>query len=190
MGAQVIVTEVDPLRALEAVMDGYRVMPMTQAAAKGDIFCTVTGNTTVLGADHFAKMRDGAIIANSGHFNVEIDIDALSALAVERRTVRDFVEEFKMKDGRRIYLLGDGRLINLASAEGHPASVMDMSFANQALCAEYMVRNGKSLKAKVYPVPEEIDREIARLKLAAMGVTIDQLSPKQERYLAAWQEGT
>jgi adenosylhomocysteinase len=190
MGAQVIVTEVDPLRALEAVMDGYRVMPMTQAAAEGDIFCTVTGNTTVLGADHFAKMRDGAIVANSGHFNVEIDIDALTNLAVERRTVRDFVEEFKMKDGRRIYLLGDGRLINLASAEGHPASVMDMSFANQALCAEYMVRNGKSLKAKVYPVPEEIDREIARLKLAAMGVTIDRLSPKQERYLAAWQEGT
>jgi adenosylhomocysteinase len=190
MGAQVIVTEIDPLRALEAVMDGYRVMPMSEAAALGDIFCTVTGNTTVLGAEHYAKMRDGAIVANSGHFNVEIDIEALTNLAEERRTVRDFVEEFRMKDGRRIYLLGDGRLINLASAEGHPASVMDMSFANQALCAEYMVRNGKSLKAQVYPVPEEIDREIARLKLAAMGVTIDQLSPKQERYLAAWQEGT
>jgi adenosylhomocysteinase len=190
MGAQVIVTEVDPLRALEAVMDGYRVLPMAEAAAIGDIFCTVTGNTTVLTGDHFQAMKDGAIVANSGHFNVEIDIDALAALAVERRMIRDFVEEFKLKSGRRIYLLGDGRLINLASAEGHPASVMDMSFANQALCAEYMVRNGKSLEAKVYSVPTEIDQEIARLKLAAIGVTIDQLSPRQERYLAAWQEGT
>lgn len=190
MGAHVIVTEVDPLRALEAVMDGYRVMPMSEAAPIGDIFCTVTGNTTVLAGEHFETMKDGAILANSGHFNVEIDIDALKTLAVERRMIRDFVEEFKLKSGRRIYLLGDGRLINLASAEGHPASVMDMSFANQALCAEYMVRNGKSLEAKVYPVPEEIDREIARLKLAAMGVKIDPLSPKQERYLAAWQEGT
>jgi adenosylhomocysteinase len=190
MGAQVIVTEVDPLRALEAVMDGYRVMPMLEAAAIGDLFCTVTGNTTVLGGEHFPAMKDGAIVANSGHFNVEIDIEALSGLAAERRVIREFVEEFKLKNGRRIYLLGDGRLINLASAEGHPASVMDMSFANQALCAEYMVRNAKSLEAKVYPVPEAIDREIAGLKLAAMGVKIDQLSPRQERYLAAWQEGT
>jgi adenosylhomocysteinase len=190
MGASVVVTEVEPLQALEAVMDGYRVMPMAEAAAIGDIFCTVTGNTTVLAGEHFERMKDGAIIANSGHFNVEIDIPALEALATSRRTIRDFVEEFALRNGRRVYLLGDGRLINLASAEGHPASVMDMSFANQALCAEYMVRHGRELERKVYPVPAEIDREIARLKLQAMGVKIDDLSPTQERYLASWQEGT
>jgi adenosylhomocysteinase len=190
MGASVVVTEVEPLQALEAVMDGYRVMPMAEAAAIGDIFCTVTGNTTVLAGEHFERMKDGAIIANSGHFNVEIDIPALEALATSRRTIRDFVEEFALRNGRRVYLLGDGRLINLASAEGHPASVMDMSFANQALCAEYMVRHGRELERKVYPVPVEIDREIARLKLQAMGVKIDALSPMQARYLASWQEGT
>jgi adenosylhomocysteinase len=190
MGANVIITEVEPLRALEAVMDGYRVMPIAEAAAIGDIFCTVTGNTTVLGRETFETMKDGAIIANSGHFNVEIDIPALEALSEGRREIRDFVEEFKLKNGRRLYLLGDGRLINLASAEGHPASVMDMSFANQALCAEYMVKHGSELERKVYPVPTAIDREIARLKLAAMGVKIDQLTPAQERYLSSWQEGT
>jgi adenosylhomocysteinase len=190
LGAAVVVTEVDPIRALEAVMDGYRVMPMADAAAVGDIFCTVTGNTTVLRREHFERMKDGAIVANSGHFNVEIDIPALEGLATGRRTIRDFVEEFSLRNGRRIYLLGDGRLINLASAEGHPASVMDMSFANQALCAEYMVRHARDLERKVYPVPVEIDREIARLKLQAMGVTIDALTPEQDRYLASWQEGT
>jgi adenosylhomocysteinase len=163
---------------------------MADAAAVGDIFCTVTGNTTVLRREHFERMKDGAIVANSGHFNVEIDIPALEGLATGRRTIRDFVEEFSLRNGRRIYLLGDGRLINLASAEGHPASVMDMSFANQALCAEYMVRHARDLERKVYPVPVEIDREIARLKLQAMGVTIDALTPEQDRYLASWQEGT
>jgi adenosylhomocysteinase len=190
MGASVVVTEVDPLRALEAVMDGYRVLPMAEAAAIGDIFCTVTGNTTVLAGEHFERMKDGAIIANSGHFNVEIDIPALESLARGRRIIRDFVEEFSLRNGRRVYLLGDGRLINLASAEGHPASVMDMSFANQALCAEYMVRHGRGLERKVYPVPVEIDREIARLKLQSMGIRIDDLTPTQERYLTSWQEGT
>jgi adenosylhomocysteinase len=190
MGANVIVTEIEPLRALEAVMDGFRVMPMMEAAAIGDLFCTVTGNTAILRREHFERMRDGAIVANSGHFNVEIDIPALAGLAQDRRVVRDFVEEFRLHDGRRIFLLGDGRLINLASAEGHPASVMDMSFANQALCSEYMAKNARSLERKVYPVPPEIDREIARLKLAAMGVTIDTLTPEQEHYLASWQEGT
>jgi adenosylhomocysteinase len=190
MGAQVIVTEIEPVRALEAVMDGYRVMPMLEAAQIGDIFCTVTGNRSVLRQEHFEAMKDGAMIANSGHFNVEIDIPALEALADSRRVLRDYVEEFKLKDGRRLYLLGEGRLINLTSAEGHPASVMDMSFANQALCAEYMVKNAKSLKKQVYPVPVEIDQEIARLKLAAMGVLIDHLTSDQERYLSSWQEGT
>jgi adenosylhomocysteinase len=190
MGASVVVTEVDPLRALEAVMDGYRVLPMAEAAAVGDIFCTVTGNTTVLAGEHFERMKDGAIIANSGHFNVEIDIPALESLARGRRIIRDFVEEFSLRNGRRVYLLGDGRLINLASAEGHPASVMDMSFANQALSAEYMVRHGRGLERKVYPVPAEIDREIARLKLQSMGIRIDDLTPTQERYLTSWQEGT
>jgi adenosylhomocysteinase len=190
MGAQVIVTEVEPLRALEAVMDGFRVMPMLEAAQVADIICTVTGNTSVLRQEHFEAMKDGAIICNSGHFNVEIDIPALESLSDSRRLLRDYVEEFTLKDGRRICLLGDGRLINLASAEGHPASVMDMSFANQALCAEYMVKNAKTLTKEVYPVPLEIDQEIARLKLASMGVLIDHLTSDQERYLSSWQEGT
>jgi len=190
MGAQVIVTEVEPLRALEAVMDGYRVMPMLEAAQVGDIICTVTGNLAVLRQEHFEAMKNGVIICNSGHFNVEIDIPALEALSDSRRTLRDYVEEFTLKDGRRICLLGEGRLINLASAEGHPASVMDMSFANQALSAEYMVKNAKQFAKEVYPVPPEIDQEIARLKLAAMGVLIDHLTSDQARYLSSWQEGT
>ncbi|MDH7600803.1 MAG: adenosylhomocysteinase [Armatimonadota bacterium] len=190
MGARVIVCEVDPLRALEAVMDGYEVMPMLDAAKVGDIFCTVSGNINVIRREHFEQMKDGAIVANAGHFNVEIEIPALEALAVSRRQVRDFVEEFTMPDGRRIYLLGEGRLINLAAAEGHPACVMDMSFANQALCCEYIVRNGRNLEKMVYAVPEEIDQQIAALKLESMGVRIDTLTPEQERYLASWQEGT
>jgi len=190
MGANVIITEVDPLRALEAVMDGYRVMPMREAAKVGDIFVTSTGNIHILDAPHFEVMKDGAILANSGHFNVEINIPALEALSTSRRKVREFVEEFRLKDGRRLYLLGEGRLINLAAAEGHPASVMDMSFANQALGAEYMAKHGRDLKPQVYPIPQEIDREIARLKLQAMGVEIDTLTPEQARYLESWQEGT
>jgi adenosylhomocysteinase len=190
MGAQVIVTEVEPLRALEAVMDGYRVLPMLEAVQVADIICTVTGNTSVLRSEHFEAMKDGCIVCNSGHFNVEIDIPALDALSDQRRELRDYVEEFQLKDGRRIFLLGDGRLINLASAEGHPASVMDMSFANQALCAEYMVKNATQLKKEVYPVPREIDQEIARLKLSAMGVLIDHLTSDQEKYMTSWQEGT
>ncbi len=190
MGARVIVCEVDPLRALEAVMDGYEVMPMLEAAKIGDIFCTVSGNINVIRKEHFEQMKDGAIVANAGHFNVEIEIPALEDLAVSRRQVREFVEEFTMYDGRRIYLLGEGRLINLAAAEGHPASVMDMSFANQALCCEYIVRNGKNLEKMVYAVPEEIDQQIAALKLESMGVRIDTLTPEQESYLASWQEGT
>lgn len=190
MGARVIVCEVDPLRALEAVMDGYQVMPMIEAAKVGDVFCTVTGDVHVIRGEHFQVMKDGAIVANSGHFNVEIDIPALENLAAERRVIRDFVEEFALPDGRRIYLLGEGRLINLAAAEGHPASVMDMSFANQALCAEFMVANGAALGKKVYGVPQEIDSEIARLKLKAMGVEIDDLTVEQEKYLSSWTEGT
>lgn len=190
MGANVIVTEVDPLPALEAVMDGYRVMPMAEAARIGDIFCTVTGDLNVLDHDHFELMKDGAIISNSGHFNVEINIPALEALSTGKRLVRPFVEEYTMKNGHRIFLLGEGRLINLASAEGHPASVMDMSFANQALSAEYMFKNAASLQKKVYSVPEEIDREIARLKLEAMRVNIDTLTAEQVAYLNSWEEGT
>ena len=190
MGARVIVCEVDPLRALEAVMDGYQVMPMIEAAKVGDVFCTVTGDTHVIRGEHFQVMKDGAIVANSGHFNVEIDIPALESIAAKRRVIRDFVEEFALADGRRIYLLGEGRLINLAAAEGHPASVMDMSFANQALCAEFMVTNGAELGKKVYGVPQEIDSEIARLKLKAMGVEIDCLTAEQEKYLSSWTEGT
>jgi adenosylhomocysteinase len=190
MGAHVVVTEVDPLRALEAVMDGYMVMPMDEAAPVGDFFCTVTGDTSVLRAEHFQKMKNGAIVANSGHFNVEIDIPALADLAPQRREVRDFVEEFRFADGKCVFILGDGRLINLASAEGHPAAVMDMSFANQALCAEYMYQHAKDLGKKVYSVPRDIDREIARIKLHSMGVKIDTLTPEQEKYLASWEEGT
>ncbi len=190
LGARVIVCEVDPLMALEAVMDGYTVMPMAEAAKIGDIFCTVTGDIHVIRKEHFEVMKDGAIVSNSGHFNVEIDIPALENMAKGRRMIRDFTEEFTLPDGRRIYLLGEGRLINLAAAEGHPASVMDMSFANQALCSEYMVKNGNKLQKKVYSVPEEIDKEIAALKLQAMGIEIDVLTEEQVKYLASWQEGT
>jgi len=190
MGANVIVTEIDPLPALEAVMDGYRVMPMTEAAKIGDIFCTVTGDINVLDKHHYMLMKDGAIISNSGHFNVEINIPALEGMAKEKKRVREYVEQFELHDGRRINLLGDGRLINLAAAEGHPPSVMDMSFANQALGAEYMVRHATELEKRVYPIPPAIDREIARLKLAAMGVAIDTLTPEQEKYLNSWEEGT
>ncbi|MFH1645434.1 MAG: adenosylhomocysteinase [Candidatus Omnitrophota bacterium] len=190
MGANVVVVEVDPLKALEAVMDGYRVMPVKDAARIGDVFVTVTGDISVLRKEHFQVMKDGAIIANSGHFNVEIDIPALKSLAAKTRIVRDFVEEFKLKNGRKIYLLGEGRLINLASAEGHPASVMDMSFANQALSAEYVVKNSQALEKNVYSVPEKIDNDIAALKLKAMGVKIDKLTPLQKKYLASWELGT
>jgi adenosylhomocysteinase len=190
LGADVIVTEINPLRALEAVMDGFRVMPMNDAAKIGNIFVTVTGNKSVLAREHFQNMNDGAVICNSGHFNVEIDINALEALSSGRRPARPFVEEFALKDGRRIYLLGEGRLVNLAAAEGHPASVMDMSFANQALSAEYLVKNSKDLGRQVYAVPDPIDRQIAKLKLESMGVTVDKLTPQQEHYLASWSEGT
>ncbi|HVI23734.1 MAG TPA: adenosylhomocysteinase [Myxococcales bacterium] len=189
MGADVVVTEIDPLKGLEATMDGFRVMTGLEAAKIGDFFCTVTGNTSVLAQQHFEKMKDGAIVANSGHFNVEIDIAWLEKNA-KKRTVREYVDEYVMKNGHRIAVLGEGRLINLASAEGHPSSVMDMSFANQALAAEHMAKNGKTLEKKVYAVPVEIDREIARLKLRSMGVRIDKLTPEQEKYLASWEEGT
>jgi len=190
LGAQVIVTELDPTKAIEAALDGFRVMTMAEAAPVGDVFVTVTGNKSVLRDEHFRAMKDGAVVCNSGHFNVEIDIPALEALARERKPIREFVEEFRMADGRRIHLLADGRLINLAAAEGHPASVMDMSFANQALAAEFMVRNHSTLERKVYTVPEEIDREIARLKLASMGVMIDTPTPEQQKYMSSWEEGT
>ncbi|NPV85575.1 MAG: adenosylhomocysteinase [Anaerolineae bacterium] len=190
MGANVVITEVDPLPALEAVMDGFRVMPMMDAAKIGDIFCTVTGDINVIDRVHFENMKDGAIVSNSGHFNVEINIPALEEMAVSKKLVRPYVDQYELKDGRRINILGEGRLINLASAEGHPASVMDMSFANQALCAEYMVKHGKELEKKVYSVPDEIDREIARLKLEAMDVKIDTLTPEQIAYLNSWEEGT
>ncbi len=190
MGAKVIITEVDPLRALEAVMDGYQVMPMQKAAPIGDFFCTLTGDIHVLRKEHFEVMKDGAIICNSGHFNVEIDLDALGEMASSRREIRDFVEEFSLKNGKRVYVLGEGRLINLAAAEGHPSSVMDMSFANQALCSEYMVKNHASLRNQVYSVPLDIDKEIARLKLASMGVDIDTLTAEQDVYLHSWEMGT
>jgi adenosylhomocysteinase len=190
MGANVIVTEVNPLRALEAVMDGYRVIPMAQAAEEGDIFCTVSGNVNVIRKEHFLKMKDGAIVANSGHFNVELDLGGLREVTGSRREIRDYVEEFQLKNGRKIYLLGEGRLVNLASAEGHPSSVMDMSFANQALSAEYLVKNYRQLQKRVYEVPNEIDRQIARMKLQSMGIQIDQLTGEQEHYLASWEQGT
>src|ERR687898_877981 len=189
MGSHVIVTEVEPMRALEAVMDGFQVMPMPKAAEVGDVFITVTGNTSVIRQEHFTRMKDGAILCNSGHFNVELDLDALAAMATARRSVRPFVEEFTVS-GRHVYVLGEGRLINLASAEGHPASVMDMSFANQALAAEFMVKKGRTLERKVYGVPRDIDLEIARLKLASMGVHIDELTTQQESYLVSWRHGT
>ena len=190
MGAKVIVVEVDPLRALEATMDGYEVIPILEASKIGDIFLTTTGNTGVIRKEHFTRMRDGAIVANSGHFNVELDIPALEGLSKKKRTIRDFVDEYTLSDGRRIYLLGEGRLINLASAEGHPATVMDMSFANQALSAEYIVKENKHLKKQVYPVARYIDEKIARLKLDSMGIKIDVLTPKQKKYLSSWEEGT
>jgi len=190
MGAKVIITEVEPLRALEAVMDGYQVLPMSEAAKIGDFFCTLTGDIHVLRKEHFEVMKSGAIVSNSGHFNVELDLDALAQMAASRRQIREFVEEFELTDGRRIYVLGEGRLVNLAAAEGHPSSVMDMSFANQALCTEHMVKNAKSLEKQVYGVPVEIDKDIARLKLAAMGVFIDTLTPEQDKYLNSWEMGT
>ena len=190
LGAQVIVTEVDPLRALEAVMDGYRVMPMHEASRIGDIFITLTGDIHVIDRQHFEAMKDGAIIANSGHFNVELNIEALASMAEGRRQVRPFVEEFRLGDGRRVFLLGEGRLINLTAAEGHPASVMDMSFANQALSVEYLVLREQKLPVDVYPVPAEIDSEIARLKLDAIGAKIDELTEEQRKYLSSWEEGT
>ena len=191
LGGNVIVTEVDPLKALEAVMDGFRVMPMVEAAAVGDIFVTATGDLHVIDEHHFERMKDGAVVANSGHFNVEINIPALQEMAVdEPRLVREFVEQYTLSDGRRINLLGEGRLVNLAAAEGHPASVMDMSFANQALSALFMQENAGELENKVYGVPEEVDQEIARIKLAAMGIEIDTLTPEQEAYLNSWEEGT
>jgi adenosylhomocysteinase len=190
LGANVIVTEVDPIKAIEALMDGFRVMSMPEAAAIGDVFVTLTGNKNVIAKEHFEKLKSGAILANSGHFNVEIDLETLAKMASSRRPVREFVEEFALRDGRRIYVLGEGRLINLAAAEGHPASVMDMSFANQAQSVEYLVKNHGTLEKRVYAVPEELDRKVARMKLESMGVKIDRLTPEQERYLASWSEGT
>jgi adenosylhomocysteinase len=190
LGARVIVTEIDPLKALEAVMDGFWIRPMDEAVKEGDVFITVTGDISVLRQEHFEKMKNGAIIANSGHFNVEIDIPALNALSKSKRIIRDFVEEYSIKDGRKLFLLGEGRLINLAAAEGHPAMVMDMSFANQALSAEYIVKHGKTLAVNVYPVPQQIDEEIAALKLKSMGIEIDVLTPKQKKYLTSWETGT
>ena len=190
LGAQVIVTEVEPVRALEAAMDGFSVMPLTEAAKVGDIFITVTGDKHVIDQAHLQVMKDGVILANSGHFNVEINIPALEKMVRRKRRIRPCVDEYVLKDGRHFYLLGEGRLINLAAAEGHPASVMDMSFANQALCLEYIVKNRGKLKVKVYPVPEKIDRHIARLKLDSLGIQIDTLTPEQRKYLLSWQEGT
>ena len=190
LGADVVVTEINPTKAIEAVMDGFRVMPMAEAAKFGEVFVTLTGNKSVVTTEHFQLMRDGAVVCNSGHFNVEIDIPALEKLAVRKRQTRDFVDEYMLADGRKIYLLGEGRLINLTAAEGHPAVVMDMSFADQSLSVEYLVKNAKSLQPKVYPVPAHIDQEVARLKLESMGVRIDKLTPEQEQYLVSWSEGT
>ncbi len=190
LGANVIVTETDPLRALEAVMDGYRVMPVMDAAKVGNIFVTLTGDIHVLREEHFNVMRDGAIVCNSGHFNVEIDIDALERISVNKRRIREYVDEYTLKDDRRVNLLGEGRLINLAAAEGHPASVMDMSFANQALCLEYLAKEGTGLESKVYPVPKDIDEQVAGLKLASMGIRIDKLTEEQRKYLSEWTMGT
>lgn len=190
MGANVIIVEVDPLKALEAVMDGFRVMPGLEAAKLADIWVTVTGDIHILRREHYEVMKNGAIIANSGHFNVEIDIEALETMATKKRVIRDFVEEYTLKDGKELYLLAEGRLVNLSAAEGHPASVMDMSFANQALAAEYMYKEGKDLQRKVYPVPADIDNEIARLKLVSMGIEIDELTDEQAKYLASWEMGT
>jgi adenosylhomocysteinase len=190
MGSDVIITEINPTRALEAAMDGFRVMPLSEAAKVGDVFVTVTGNKSVIAAEHFRLMKDGAVVANSGHFNVEIDLPALDKLALHKRPTREFVEEYTLRDGRKIYVLGEGRLINLAAAEGHPAIVMDMSFADQSLSVEHLVKNVKKLEAKVYPVPAAIDQSVARLKLQSLGITIDRLTHEQEEYLASWSEGT
>jgi adenosylhomocysteinase len=190
LGAQVIVTEVEPVRALEAVMDGFRVMPIVEAAKIGDVFVTITGDINVIDKASLAVMKDGAIMANSGHFDVEINLPALKSLTKSQRQIRPFVDEYALKDGRRLYLLAEGRVVNLAAAEGHPATVMDMSFANQALCLEHLVKNKGKLKTKVYPVPEEIDKQVARLKLKSMGVSIDTLTPEQKKYLASWEQGT
>ena len=190
MGANVIVTEIDPLKALEAVMDGFRVMPIADAAKIGDFFCTVTGNLNVIRKEHFLKMKDGALVSNSGHFNVELDLVGLKAVSKGKRVVREFVEEYTLKSGKTVCVLGEGRLINLAAAEGHPASVMDMSFANQALAADFLVKKGKTLSNQVYTVPVEIDKDIARLKLAALGMKIDTLTAEQKKYLASWEMGT
>jgi len=190
MGARVVVTEVDPLRALEGMMDGFEVMPIAEAAKIGDVFCTLTGDIHVIRPEHFRAMKDGAIVANSGHFNVELDLDGLAGMSKSRRQTRDFVEEFTLEDGKRIYVLGEGRLINLAAAEGHPAVVMDMSFADQALSAEYMAKHARELEKKVYTVPKEIDTQVARLKLQALGVKIDRLTDEQENYLRSWNIGT
>ncbi|MBI2880565.1 MAG: adenosylhomocysteinase [Candidatus Tectomicrobia bacterium] len=190
MGANIIVTEVDPIRALEALMDGFRVLPMEEAAPVGDFFCTVTGDVSVLRKEHFAAMKDGAILANSGHFNVELDMEELERSAVEKRRLRDFVDEYRLPSGKRLVVLGEGRLVNLSAAEGHPSSVMDLSFANQALSVEYLVKNHDGLEKRVYPVPEAIDREVARLKLEAMGARIDRLTEKQAAYLSSWEQGT
>jgi len=190
LGADVIVTEIDPVKGIEAVMDGFRVLPMAQAVKEGDVFITVTGNKSVIRGEHFEAMKNGAVICNSGHFNVEIDIPALEKLSSGKREVRPLVDEYVLKGNRKVYLLGEGRLVNLATAEGHPASVMDMSFANQSLSAEYLFKNHKTLKPQVYVVPEHLDREIARLKLESMGHQLDKLTPEQEHYLASWQEGT
>jgi adenosylhomocysteinase len=189
-GADVIITEIDPTKGIEAVMDGFRVMPMADAAKEGNVFITVTGNKNVIRSEHFEVMKNGAVVCNSGHFNVEIDIPALEKLSSGKREVRPLVDEYVLKGNRKVYLLGEGRLVNLATAEGHPAAVMDMSFANQALSAEYLLKNYKTLKPQVYVVPEHLDREIARLKLESMGHKLDKLTPEQERYLASWQEGT
>ncbi len=190
LGANVVVTEVDELAALEAVMDGFRVMPIAQAAKIGDFFCTVTGNLHVIRKEHFKVMKDGAIISNSGHFNVELDLEGLAEIAKGKRKIREYVEEYTLADGKRVNVLGDGRLINLAAAEGHPSSVMDMSFANQALCAEFMVKNAKSLENRVYDVPTEVDTGVARIKLKAKGINIDKLTPEQKKYLSSWEMGT
>ncbi len=190
LGAQVIVTEVDTTRALEAIMDGYRVMPLMEAAKIGDIFITIAGNKYVIDKAHLQAMKDGTILANSGHFNVELNVPALEDMARSKRRIRPFLDEYTLNDGRRLYLLGEGRLINLAAAEGHPGNVMDMSFANQALSLEYITKNKSKLELKVYPVPEELDKQVARLKLASLGVKIDSLTPEQEKYLTSWEEGT
>ena len=190
MGAQVIVTEVEPMKALEAVMEGYRVMPIIEAAKIGDIFITLTGDINVISTDALKLMKNGAIIANSGHFNVEVNINSLESMANSKKKIREYIDEYTLKSGKKLNLLAEGRLLNLAAAEGHPASVMDMSFANQALSAEFLVKKGKTLDKKVYKVPEDIDSEIAKLKLSSMGVKIDKLTPEQEQYLSSWKMGT